>query len=278
MSYDSYKNNSRQSRFTRSYGFQGRAENTDEAELGGRRNSHNERFGTSFNVAEVRSAFIRKVYAIVGIEMFIISVITAIFLFSPLRDIVYGNSSWRIIYLVLTFAFLILVMVLVCCPADKVIRNWPVNICLLTVIVIVMGFILGIISAYYTVESIMIAAGLTTGTVLLVSLFAFFTRIDFTRCIGFLFILTIFLSLFGLAFMLVVWLADDYTIYVMKMIYGGLGALVILFSLVVDTQMMMIGKHKYTYSPENYVFAALSLILDIFNLFLYILLIVGNER
>tara|TARA_B100001057_G_C22014384_1_gene631056 strand:- start:15 stop:164 length:150 start_codon:yes stop_codon:yes gene_type:complete len=36
------------------------------------------------------------------------------------------------------------------------------------------------------------------------------------------------------------------------------------------------GKHKkYTYSLDDYVFAALSLYLDIINLFLYILSIVG---
>jgi hypothetical protein len=38
---------------------------------------------------------------------------------------------------------------------------------------------------------------------------------------------------------------------------------------------MLGGKHKYSLSPEEYIFAALNLYLDIVNLFLFILTIVG---
>ena len=42
--------------------------------------------------------------------------------------------------------------------------------------------------------------------------------------------------------------------------------------------MMMGGKHKYALSPEEYIFAALNLYLDIVNLFIFILSIIGNAR
>jgi len=48
--------------------------------------------------------------------------------------------------------------------------------------------------------------------------------------------------------------------------------------LVFDTQLMLGGKHKYSLSPEEYIFAALNLYLDIVNMFLYILNIVGRAR
>ena len=48
--------------------------------------------------------------------------------------------------------------------------------------------------------------------------------------------------------------------------------------LIVDTQMMIIGKHKYSYNPEDYVYAALSIFLDIIKLFIFILMLVGGER
>jgi hypothetical protein len=48
--------------------------------------------------------------------------------------------------------------------------------------------------------------------------------------------------------------------------------------LVVDTQLMLGGKHQYALSPEEYVFAALNLYLDIINLFLFILRLVGSAR
>merc|ERR550534_2770742 len=43
-------------------------------------------------------------------------------------------------------------------------------------------------------------------------------------------------------------------------------------------QLMMGGKHKYSLSPEEYIFAALNIYLDIINLFMYILMIVGFSR
>ena len=41
---------------------------------------------------------------------------------------------------------------------------------------------------------------------------------------------------------------------------------------------MMGGTHKFSISPEEYIFAALNLYLDIVNLFLYILTIIGASR
>ena len=48
--------------------------------------------------------------------------------------------------------------------------------------------------------------------------------------------------------------------------------------IVFDTQMMLGGKHKYSVSPEEYIFAALNLYLDIVNLFLFLLSIIGSAR
>ena len=39
---------------------------------------------------------------------------------------------------------------------------------------------------------------------------------------------------------------------------------------------MLGGNHKYSLSPEEYIFAALNLYLDIINLFLYLLSIFGG--
>ena len=57
--------------------------------------------------------------------------------------------------------------------------------------------------------------------------------------------------------------------------FGAAGALVFSLYLIYDTQLMLGGKHKYALSPEEYIFAALNIYLDVINLFRYILLIVG---
>ena len=60
--------------------------------------------------------------------------------------------------------------------------------------------------------------------------------------------------------------------------FGAAGALVFSLYLVYDTQLMLGGKHKYALSPEEYIFAALNLYIDVVQLFLYILMIVGGSR
>lgn len=41
---------------------------------------------------------------------------------------------------------------------------------------------------------------------------------------------------------------------------------------------MMGGEHKYSISPEEYIFAALNLYMDIVNIFIYILTIISAAR
>ena len=60
--------------------------------------------------------------------------------------------------------------------------------------------------------------------------------------------------------------------------YAAVGALIFMVYIVYDTQLMMGGKHKYSIDPEEYIFAALNLYLDIINLFMYILAIVGAAK
>ena len=60
--------------------------------------------------------------------------------------------------------------------------------------------------------------------------------------------------------------------------FGAAGALVFSLYLIYDTQLMLGGKHKYALSPEEYIFAALNIYLDVVQLFMYILMIVGGSR
>lgn len=41
---------------------------------------------------------------------------------------------------------------------------------------------------------------------------------------------------------------------------------------------MMGGKHQYSISPEEYIFAALNLYLDIIQILMYVLMIIGASR
>jgi FtsH-binding integral membrane protein len=57
---------------------------------------------------------------------------------------------------------------------------------------------MGMISAYYKIESILIAVGITAFVCLGVTLFSFQTKYDFTSCFGILFVMSLALLGFGI--------------------------------------------------------------------------------
>jgi FtsH-binding integral membrane protein len=115
------------------------------------------------------------------------------------------------------------------------------------------------------------AVGLCAAVCFGLTMFAFQTKWDFTVIGGGLFVALIILVIFGIVAIFIPG-------RVVTLIYASLGALLFSLYLVYDTQLMMGGKHKYSISPEEYIFAALNLYLDIVNIFLYILTIIGAAR
>lgn len=102
-------------------------------------------------------------------------------------------------------------------------------------------------------------------------LFSMQTKYDFTASGGILFVCSVILVIFG-------FVAITISVPILHLIYACLGALLFSVYLVFDTQLMLGGKHKCTISPEEYIFAALNLYLDIVNIFLNVLALVGGSR
>lgn len=115
------------------------------------------------------------------------------------------------------------------------------------------------------------AVGLTAVICIALTLFAFQTKWDFTVMGGGLFVAVIVLMIVGIIAM---FLPKNSVIH---LIYAGCGAILFSLYLIYDTQLMMGGKHKYSISPEEYIFGALNLYMDIINIFLFILQIIGNR-
>ncbi|GFH20908.1 uncharacterized protein HaLaN_18115, partial [Haematococcus lacustris] len=59
---------------------------------------------------------------------------------------------------------------------------------------------------------------------------------------------------------------------------GLAGASLFSLYLIYDIQMLMGGNHKYKLSPDEYVLGAITLYLDIINLFLHILQVLSEMR
>jgi len=66
---------------------------------------------------------------------------------------------------------------------------------------------------------------------------------------------------------------------ILNLVYAALGALIFSVYIVYDTQLIVGGSHtKHQFSVNDHVFAALSLYLDIINLFIYILQLMGDRK
>ena len=139
------------------------------------------------------------------------------------------------------------------------------------------GVSLGVLTSVYSTDSVLIAVGTTAAVAVSLTIFAFQTKWDVTAWGGVLIVGLVVLMVAGILMLII----GTSRITVISL--GCMGALIFGAYIVYNTQLMLGGSHKYSLSPEEYIFAALNLYLDIsLNLdiwiFLYILMIVGGAK
>ena len=172
-----------------------------------------------------------------------------------------------IVSLITTFVTMIC---MACCGDVR--RRAPMNFIFLFIFTIAESFLLSVMSVQFETSTVLSAAGITVGICLALTLFSLQTKIDFTGMGTYLFVAVIVFMLAGFIMMFFPQTRD------VRMIYSSIGALLFSAYLVYDTQIMLGGKHKVAISPEEYIFAALNLYLDIIQIFMYILSILGDSR
>ncbi|XP_017780361.1 PREDICTED: protein lifeguard 1-like isoform X3 [Nicrophorus vespilloides] len=238
-------------------------------------------YGASFNGTEdndikgqfdfsdqtIRRGFIRKVYSILMFQLSVtLAFISLMVYHKSTRIFVRSHPELMIVAIII---FIVSLIALSCCGELR--RRSPTNYIFLTLFTLAESFMLGVISSTYKSDEVVMAVGITAAVCLGLTLFAFQTKWDFTMMGGILFVAVIILLIFGIVAIFV-------KSKILSMVYASLGALIFSIYLIYDTQMMMGGNHKYSISPEEYVFAALNLYLDIINIFMYILTIIGAAR
>lgn len=224
--------------------------------------------GSAFQFSErtVRMAFIKKVYSILMAQLLVTTAMIGLFFTDGARQFLAANSWLLIMAFIATFACII---VLSCFTEMR--RRTPHNFIFLGVFTVCEGLLLGCVCATYQASEVLMAAAICTVVCLALTAFAFQTKYDFTALNGILFVCLVVLFILGL-------FAAIFPSKALSIVYASLGALLFSIYLVVDTQMMLGGTHKYALSPEEYIFAALNLYLDIINLFLFILQLIGNRN
>ncbi|XP_054984790.1 protein lifeguard 2 [Sorex araneus] len=218
----------------------------------------------AFSDERIRKDFIAKVFFILSIQLMITGAIVSIFvLWNKLRFWVRENPWFTYALLPLFFTVFIL---LACC--GKLRRQVPANYILLIIFTILQGLLLGAVSVFYQANEILWATATTALMTMLLTLFALQTKWDFTLLNGMLFVLVSVLLIYGIILIFVksFWL---------HLLYSALGTLIFSLYLVMDVQLMVGGRHHHhNLNPEEYVFAALNIYMDIINLFLFILNII----
>jgi len=230
----------------------------------------------SFTDRAVRIGFIRKVYGIVSVQLTVTFAVLAFFMFyvagerctnqepgcRPLPP--HQTENWLIVCGVSGLMGLVILIPIVCCTHLR--TKTPINYILLGAFTLCESLSLGTVGLVYTADSIIIAAGITLGLVIFLTIFAFQTKIDFTACRGVMFCILLVFTICGLIMIFIPYNR------ILEIVYAGIGAIIFSVYLIIDTQLMMGGQHKFSISPEEYVFAAICIYLDILNLFLYIYL------
>ena len=161
-----------------------------------------------------------------------------------------------------------LLLTLVC--VDKARRTYPVNMLLLMAFTACEAFLIGMISSYYDIEVVLLAFVVTGAAVFALTIFAINTKIDVTRWGSMLFVLLIVLIvliLVGIFWVNRIW----------YLVIAGFGALLFCAYLVYDIQ-LLVGGRTYAISPDEYIFAALTIYIDIINIFLFVMEIIGLAR
>jgi FtsH-binding integral membrane protein len=229
------------------------------------------KYTLNFSEQSIRAAFVRKVFITVAAMLSVVALMGAFpFFHKPTMQFVHGNLA---IYLLGYIFFIVVYVALICCESVR--RSFPTNIVCLAILTISIGLLNMVITAYHSFSSVFLCFIITAAACGFISLFATVTDKDLTSCMGIMCILTFCLAMFGLILMLVS--IFTLNIRILYVVYATLGALLFMFWLAIDIQMIMGGKN-YEISPEEHIFAAIALFMDIIQIFWFILMIFGDRN
>ncbi|CAK7565368.1 MAG: hypothetical protein SEPTF4163_003284 [Sporothrix epigloea] len=220
------------------------------------------KFGGSVAEAtiSIRNQFVRKVYAILTMQLLATVALSSVsFASSSYRKWIQTHPAMVFISLFGAIAFLGL--------THWKRKSYPANLLFLSGFTLLEAYSVSVIVSFYDANIVLSAVVLTAGIFVFLTLFACQTKYDFTSWMPYLFGALWALILFG--FMAMFFPYSSTT----ELIYGGITALIFSCYILVDTQMVLRKHHV-----EEEIAAAISLYLDIINLFLAILRILNSQQ
>jgi FtsH-binding integral membrane protein len=148
-------------------------------------------------------------------------------------------------------------------------RKVPVNFIILFIFTLSESVIISLTTLRYDPQTVLNAALLTLALVIALTVYAFNTKTDFTMMGGILYIFLVTLIMVSI-------LGFFFPSKLLRTIISGCGVILFSFYLIYDTQVIL-GNGSLALTIDDYIFAALNLYLDVVNLFLYILSLLGDS-
>ncbi|NWS76980.1 LFG2 protein, partial [Crotophaga sulcirostris] len=142
----------------------------------------------SWDDRNVRRVFIRKVYAILMVQLLVTVVIVAFFTFcEPVKGYIQTHSAW---YWASYAVFFVTYLILACCSGPRR-KTHPIffSVFYPSVFTLRGTWIISVLSSYYNTKSVLLCLGITALVCLSVTIFSFQSKFDFTSYQGVLFVM-----------------------------------------------------------------------------------------
>lgn len=219
-----------------------------------------------YNDQKIRINFIRKVYLILSLQF----LLTVLWVIIPQVSQTFNEfqvkNYW--ISIVCSVVSIIIIYALACFKYCA--RKVPLNYILLIIFTMCKGYIVSVIAAASDPPTVLLAAGLTLGIFVMLTVYAIFTKSDFTTCWGlfFAFIGVIIVGSIAAYFFRNKWV---------NLVVAIAIAFIMCFYIVVDTQ-LIVGNKSRMLTIDDYIMGAMILYIDVIQLFLMILQILGTSK
>lgn len=220
------------------------------------------KFGGSVSEAtiDIRMQFIRKVYAILTVQLLATAIFSSVsFYSSGFRTWIQSNQWMMWLSLFGAIGFMLLTY--------WKRKSYPTNLLFLGGFTALEAYSIAVITSFYEARIVVMALIFTLGIFVALTLFACQTKYDFTNWMPYLFGSLWILIIFGLMASFFPYSSK------VELGYGVVSSLIFSAYILVDTQLIM--RH---YHVEEEIAAAISLYLDVINLFLSILRILNSQQ
>ena len=217
-----------------------------------------------FSDKTIRQGFIKKVYCLLTLQLLFTTGMSALFMFNDtLKDFSKSEQGQGLLWVSIVGLFATIIGPLCCCKDAY--RNYPGNYVLLSAFTLFASYMVAVTTTMYQQNTVLYAFISTAVVTITLTIYAIQTKYDFTTMRGGLLSCLMCLIVLGI---INIFVQNQF----LQTLISAFGAMIFSFYIIYDTQLIVGGQHrKYKFDVDDYVFATMTLYLDIINLFLYLL-------